>query len=450
MAGSGLSRMTDPCPWHEVESLCPHCLTVIPGSLSECEAGLVMEKSCPDHGSYQAIVSTDSIAYRRLTQAPRKTTEPNHHAVPVSRGCPDDCGLCPEHDQHTCLAILEVTSRCDLQCPICLADSRPEGADLDLQTVESALNKLIRNEGRPTPLQLSGGEATLHPDLPRIVRRARDLGFHKIEVDTNGLALSRNGGLARDLRAAGVTGIYLQMDGLTPRIHQLIRGRDLVNEKLRAIEHCTRAGLQVVLSVTVIPGVNDEHLWDMILFAVERRLTGINFQALTLSGRYPPRLSHPPSHFTSAHFLREIEVQSGGNLRAQDLNPIPCPDTRCALICYSLLRDGEIVPLKRLVPEQQLNELEADLSDWETVLTKLGLRNVECECSQLSCCVQDTQRVMPAGTGFFSIGFHGMMDAYNFDLQRVRRCCVHELTPDGRLIPFCLYNIKYRSSRCSG
>lgn len=215
----------------QVQSLCPQCLQIIPAVIRETAVGVVMEKVCPNHGPFQAMISTDLDTYDRLSRSLRKVTRPLSYGKAPDRGCPDDCGLCPAHDQHTCLAILEVTSRCDLMCPICLASAYPAGRDLPLAVVECALKTLLRREGRATPLQLSGGEPTLHGELEKIIRRAASLGFKKIEIDTHGLSISRDPFLAEKLREAGLSGVYLQMDGLTPAVSECIRGRDLIGEK---------------------------------------------------------------------------------------------------------------------------------------------------------------------------------------------------------------------------
>ena len=309
------------------------------------------------------------------------------------------------------------------------------------------MRALLRQEGKAVPLQLSGGEPTLHGDLERIIRGAVSLGFRKIEIDTHGLGLSRDPFLAEKLLEAGLSGVYLQMDGLTPVISECTRGKDLTEEKRKAVENCKRAGLQVVLSVTVIPGINGQHLWEMIQFGMEQGLTGVNFQPFVRSGRFPKGLGVPPGQFTVGHFLHEIERQSEERLRGGDFSPIPCPDPRCAVISYALIHRGELVPLNRLCGEQQLIEPLADLSDWEVMIQHLRGQNlVSCGC-QGSCGPQENEGDLFLQSDFFSIGCHGMMDAENFDLDRARRCCVHELTAEGRLIPFCLYNIKYRQRR---
>lgn len=433
-----------PAGWARTVSLCPECLETVPATVRDEPAGVVMDKTCPKHGAFRAVISSDLPTYQRLASAPRKVTAPLGARVERDEGCPSDCGLCSAHDQRTCLAVMEITSRCDLGCPVCLAGCEREGSDLAPAAVESALRGLRATDGAAVSVQLSGGEPTGHPDLVEIVRRAASLGFGKLEIDTNGLALARDRSLADRLREAGLTGIYLQMDSVRPRALEVIRGRDVLGAKLAAIEHCREAGLPVVLSVTVVPGANDQSLWEMICFGVEHRLTGVNFQPVALSGRYPPALASGPGRFTLGHFLHAVERQSGGKLLGRDLMPIPCPDTRCGVMAYVLVHGGELVPLSRLLGEQPLLDPMADFTDWAELLRRLGPAADGCGCD--GPCGPPVERLgaMLGEADYFSIGAHAMMDAYSFDWERARRCCVHELTPEGALIPFCLYNIKYR------
>ena len=441
-AGSGSLRYG-----HEVTSMCPRCLATLPGRVSSTSAGVVMRKSCPEHGAFESIIATDIAAYERMRRAPRCVQRPSRVRMPEANGCPDDCGLCAAHDQHTCLAIVEITARCNLPCPVCLAGSTAKGAELSRAQVQSALQTLIATEGQPVPLQFAGGEPTLHPELADIVRGARALGFGKMEIDSNGLMLARDARLAVQLRAAGLTGVYLQMDGIAAAEHEFIRGRDLCAEKLQAITHCRNAGLQVVLAVTVVPGVNDEAVWPLIRFAAEQRLTGINFQSLVLSGRYPRELAQSRRRFTATHFLRALEAQSAGQLRAADFTPMSCPDPRCGLLAYIVVdKNGRLLPLSRMLGDDRLRQHVADFSDWETLLRELNCDSAACGCGDGG--ADARQRLagqLADGAECFSIGFHGMMDAYSFDLERARRCCVHKLTAEGNLMPFCLYNMKYRA-----
>ncbi|MGD0024213.1 MAG: radical SAM protein [Xanthobacteraceae bacterium] len=418
-------------------------MRTIKGEVVSTAAGMVMRKNCPEHGAFECVVSSDLETYQRMRRSPRIVRLPAQTATQEAKGCPDDCGLCPAHDQHTCLAIVEITSRCNLPCPVCLADATAKGSDISIAQLASALNSLRRAEGAATPLQLAGGEPTLHPELVAIIRQARAMGFGKMEVDSNGLLLARDPALAARLREAGLSGVYLQMDGLDANEQIFLRGRNLLPEKLKAIENCRRTGLQVVLSVTLVPEVNDRSIWDMIQFAVQQRLTGINFQSVALAGRYPASLSKS-KRFTAGHFMRQVEAQSGGKLLATDLSLMSCPDPRCGLLAHTIINpSGDLLPLSRVVGEQGLRKHVADLSDWDTLLKQLGCDTEHCNCGNEPDPRGKLANLMQ-GSECFSIGFHGMMDAYCLDVERARRCCIHKLTMDGKLMPFCLYNAKYR------
>jgi len=428
------------------QSLCPICLKMLEATIVAGSRGVILDRTCPDHGPHRSVVSEDAKAYRRLLRMRRKVVKPTALSQEKLRGCPDDCGLCPSHEQHTCLCILEITARCVQACPICLADSQPRGSVMNPSTAESALRELVRLEGGPVPLQLSGGEPTTHPRLLSIVRKAAALGFGKIELDTNGQALGVRRNFARELKEAGLTGVYLQMDGLEPQISLQLRGSDDLERKLAAIANSREAGLQVVLSATIVPGVNDQCLWNLVTFAVDHRLTGINFQSVALSGRYPPHLREAKERFTLSHFLRELERQSNRQILASDLMPIACPDPRCGAISYLVVEDGRLTPLTRTVSNRRMATHAASLANWNTVLQSLRSSAPSgCGASSSPALTRVPGRV--PHLDFFSIGFHGMMDRYDFDLKRAKRCCVHRLSPEGRLVPFCLYNVKYRHGR---
>ena len=198
---------------HAVTSICPECLRTIKGDVVSTSDGVVMRKSCPEHGAFECVVSSDLESYQRMRQSTRTARFPAQMAMQAEKGCPDDCGLCPAHEEHTCLAIVEITSRCNLPCPICLANATGKGTDMTLAQLAFALGSLRRAEGGShVPIQFAGGEPTLHPELISFIRQAHAMGFRKMEVDSNGLLLAQEPDLAEKLRAAGLTGVYLQLD----------------------------------------------------------------------------------------------------------------------------------------------------------------------------------------------------------------------------------------------
>ncbi|MDW8022928.1 MAG: radical SAM protein [Nitrososphaerota archaeon] len=398
-----------------------------------------MQKECLKHGVFQGLIWNDYQIYQRSFKFARPGRLPENWATSINEGCPYDCGLCPEHKQHTCLAILEVTDKCNLNCPVCLASSSKRN-DPELNQIEYALKKLLGYEGRETSLQISGGEPTIRKDIVEIVQTAVSLGFKKIEVNTNGIKLGRDQKLARELFDAGLGGIYLQFDGLIPETNMLLRGAypDLLPLKEMAIERAKRAGLEVTLAATIVKGVNDDQLWDIIKYAIKRDLKGVNFQTFTASGNFPPILFNPMERVTIPDIVKEIQAQSGGQLKIEDFIPIPCQDNRCAAITYTIIKNGKITPINRLVVVEKVIDYYSELADFDELLKTVNDALCNGKENEALCCSTLLDELRGQ---YFSIACHGLQDIWNIDLKRVKKCCVHELTTDGKLIPFCLYNI---------
>jgi uncharacterized radical SAM superfamily Fe-S cluster-containing enzyme len=448
-------------------SLCPVCLKRIPAAVRTDGKAVYMEKMCREHGTARGVIWNSLEKYLWSFRFTKPGTPVTSYRTHESKGCPYDCGLCPRHKQHTCLAVLEVTDYCNLQCPICCADADSRHRNMSLPTLEqigSAVDTLVATEGRRAPLQFSGGEPTIRPDLPEIISLVSRKGFRFLEVDTNGIELARDPDLARQYKDAGLMGIYLQFDGLTDDIYQRTRGVPLRRIKDAAIANAKRAGLSVTLAVTAAKGVNDNQLWDIVYFALKNRLSGVNFQPFAMLGRYPEGSSHAKGFdsmvkLTTPDVPRLLGEQSEGRLLADDFVPVPCPDNRCQMLSYLRLDARGATSINRLVDIEGLLDYynrftnvdemgdaiksirEKIYEMWSAssaygnsdLPTLSHLKEEEC----LPCCTIP----LPEHDGrFFAIGVHGMMDAWNSDMHRLERCCVQELTLDGRLIPFCLYN----------
>jgi len=351
------------------------------------------------------------------------------------------------------LAILEVTQRCNLNCPVCLSSCPKTGHDPQIDQIENMLRALLKYEGGPTPIQISGGEPTVRKDLTEIVQLARDLGFEFIEVDTNGIELAKNPKLAKELADTGLNGIYLQFDGLSDEVYSAVRGQNLLATKEKAIKNSQKAGLSVVLAATIIKGVNDHQLWQIIKYAIKEKALGVNFQPFAALGRFPLELHDPLNRVTTPDIMRNIELQSGGKLATKDFLPVPCPDVRCSALTYLVIGKRTFTPISRLVNASDLMGYYAKLANFDEVLegvkktlydmysssavfgkrsgsnsvsyfSTIGLESLEGQC--------------------FSIGCHSLQDAWNININRVKRCCIHELTIEGKLVPFCLYKIRAR------
>jgi uncharacterized radical SAM superfamily Fe-S cluster-containing enzyme len=412
-----------------------------------------LRKNCLEHGFTRALVSEDIDWYVNGHRFNKPGANPRRYATAVKKGCPQDCGLCPEHRQHTCLAVLEITSDCNLNCPTCFADAGGFGFDLSVPQVKSMIDSLVTSEGQVEIVQISGGEPTLHPQLLQILDVVQDAGISQIMLNTNGLLLAEDTALTAELAKVRPV-IYLQFDGFKESTYQALRGRsDLLAVKELALEKVYQAGMVAVLVTTLVEGINDDEIGHILGFGLKHpAVVGVSFQPATFTGRSPAY--DTMSRITVPGVLRQIETQTGGLFTENDFFPVPCPHPACSACTYAFV-DGDIVlPLPRLVPvEDYLDYLtNRTMPDVFDVKVQKALENLwsmraiagsqateeafRCAACRLDCSpgVKDLERYV------FMVNIHGFMDKYNFDLARCMKCCIHELVPDGRLIPFCVYN----------
>ena len=447
--------------FHETtRSLCPECRQLIDAQVILREGAVYLRKHCPEHGWSEALVSSDAYWYLKSSSYNRPGSVPLDFAKAVEYGCPSDCGLCTEHQQHTCVGLIEITSRCDLSCPVCFAKAGDsptpqDGFDMSLEQVERILDRYVETEGEPEVVQISGGEPTLHPQIVEILAAARKRNIRHVMLNTNGLRLARDPGFAR-LIAPYVSSIYLQFDGLTSEVYEQIRGRDLLATKYQALENITQAGMFVVLVPTIMQGINDHQLGDLLRFGMDHpAIWALNCQAATYAGRFLG--NHDPLRRTTVtDILDKLVDQGEGLLMKSDFLPIPCPHPTCAACTYLLKDEGNTIPLTRLISVEDsldfvvnraAHSLSPQLQPVIETLIRVGALGRE---EETPCCGVETGFLSASDLSFFAKHFfviqaHGFMDAHTFDLKRIMKCCIHQLLPDGRAIPFCVYNnLPYR------
>jgi tetraether lipid synthase len=440
-------------------SICPRCRRLLEARLLERDGRVVLSRVCPEHGPFDAVVYGDVERYLEVQRFNRPGEEPLTRQTPRSRGCPHDCGICPEHSQHTCLAIIEVNTSCNLDCPICFADSgtRPQehGFSLSLEQVESMLDAFVRAEGEPESVQLSGGEPSIHPQILEMLRAARDRGIQLVMLNTNGIRLARDPRFAPALAKIGVH-VYLQFDGFTDATQLAIRGKALTEEKLRALDRCAEAGVSVSLAAAVECGLNEHEVGEIVRFGIEHpAVTGVFFQPVTHSGRFR-RESDPFEKLTNPDVIDAICAQLPEWFRADDFVPVPCCSPTCRSATFALYDGEDLVPLPRLVDvEQYLNyvtnravpdrdvrqALEGLWSAKAAGGTAPAAERLEC----IACATSMPAELREVAAQGFMIVVQDFQDPYTLDIEKLRKCCVSEITPDGRLIPFCAYNsVGYR------
>ena len=446
-------------PLGRTTSICPRCRRVLDAELIERDGKVVLARTCPEHGRIEAVVYGDATRYLTIQRFDKAGDRPLERQTPVARGCPHDCGICPEHRQHTCLGIIEVNTSCNLDCPICFADSgtghQEHGFTLSLERVESMLDAFVRAEGEPESVQISGGEPSIHPQVLDILAAAKDRGIKLVMLNTNGIRLARDPRFAPALAEIGVH-VYLQFDGFDDATQVAIRGRSLTEEKLRALERCADAGVSVSLAAAVERGMNEHEVGPIVRFGVEHpAVTGAFFQPVTHSGRFRAD-SNPLDKLTNPDVIAAICEQLPEWFRDDDFVPVPCCSPTCRSATFALYDGEDLVPLPRLVEVERYldyvtNRAVPDL-DVREALEGLwsakaagGSDPVAERLECVACATGMPPELREVAARGFMLVVQDFQDPYTLDVEKLRKCCVSEIAPDGRLIPFCAYNsVGYR------
>jgi tetraether lipid synthase len=441
------------------QSICPHCKAVLDATLLVRDGRVLLARECPNHGHIEAVVYGDADRYLEIQRFNKPGESPLVRQTEASAGCPHDCGICPEHRQHTCLGIIEVNTACNLDCPICFADSgtgpQEHGYSLTLEQVESMLDAFVAAEGSPEALQLSGGEPTIHPQILDMLAAAKRREIPLVMLNTNGIRLARDPRFAPALAELGVH-VYLQFDGLQEQTQLAIRGRSLTAEKIRALERCAEAGVSVSLAAAVERGVNEHELGAIIRFGIEHpAVTGVFLQPVTHSGRFRAE-SDPLQKLTNSDVIAAVADQLPEWFREDDFVPVPCCSPSCRSATFALYDGEDVVPLPRLVDVERYLDYVTNraIPDLEVREALEGLWSAKAaggsepvmerlEC--VACASAIPAELREVAARGFMIVVQDFQDPYALDVEKLRKCCVSEIVPDGRLIPFCAYNsVGYR------
>ena len=420
-------------------SVCPVCLAKIQAYKVVGEDGSIyMEKECWEHGSFRALIwEGDLESYRAWASGDASGTVIPVRAQPVEKGCPYDCGLCQNHGRDGCCVLLELTNRCNLKCPVCFASAggkKPK--DLSLTEIGKQYD-LLMDRGGPFNIQLSGGEPTMRDDLDAVIALGREKGFSFFQLNTNGLRLANEEGYAAHLAKAGVSVVFLQFDGLGDGIYRTLRGADLMETKLRAIDNCKSAGLPVVLVPTVAPGVNDHALGDILKFALSRapHVRGVHIQPISYFGRCG--LDAPEIRLTIPAVLRRIEEQTCGLMKVTDFGGGGAESPYCSFhASYMRKSDGTVKALPRR-RSQCCCVKSSEARDF--VSQQWSGKAAGCDGDEATSSLDEFLQKTVENT--FTVSGMVFQDAYNLDLDRLRRCYICEVDTDKGMVPFCAYNL---------
>jgi len=427
----------------DTASLCPVCMTRIPAKRASEGDSLYLVKECPEHGRFKALLWRGEPSVHGWSR-PKEIVRAESPHIGTGLGCPFDCGICAEHRQESCTVLIEVTERCNLHCSFCFADSNHRNApDPKLPELGARLRFAYEKSGPRNIVQLSGGEPTMRDDLPEIVALGRKTGFPFIQLNTNGVRLAADRGYAAELKHAGLFSVFLQFDGTDNRIYREIRGKDLLNEKLRAIDHCAEAGLGVVLVPTIVRGINTDNIGAILKLALglAPAVRGVHFQPAAYFGRHP---SPPPpeERFLLPDLMRAIEQQTDGLIRVDQFVPPGAEHSLCSFHGNFLRQnDAGLKPLSRQAFDCRCGSGPDNRGTGRAVSYVV---NQWAAPKPVSCCgVKDSLDAFLEDhrSNTFAISAMAFQDVWNLDLERVRECCIHVAAPDGRMIPFCLHNL---------
>lgn len=473
------------------QSLCPECTKLIPATLLEEDGKVWMDKTCPEHGDFRDLYYSDVRLYLKMEQWHFGDNHGlSNPAIPNAKACPDQCGLCSMHLSHTGLANVDLTNRCNLTCPVCFANANTSGVlyEPDFTEVRKML-QAIRNE-RPVAgrvVQFSGGEPTIYPRFFDACTLAKEMGFSHVQAATNGIMLA-DLEFAQKAKDAGLQTLYLQFDGVTDDVYMKTRGAKLLATKLKVIENCRATGMKIVLVPTIVKGINDHQIGDIVKTAVDNAdvISALTFQPVAFTGRLN-RNELAAKRFTQADVAKQVAAQSGITDDFHDWFPISCvtPFSKlmsalrgeetislschphCSLGTYVFVNDQtkEAVPITRFVDVgNMLQDIYKTAQKAETASIKLWSKikvwnslqkhfhkDKAPEGLDFNKFLQTLQGMTDKKLGrdgmdgtftYRTILISAMhfMDSYNYDVERVKRCVIHYAAPNGLLYPFCAYN----------
>jgi uncharacterized radical SAM superfamily Fe-S cluster-containing enzyme len=437
------------------QSLCETCLAVVPTKIIFQNEKVYYQKRCAEHGVQKTLVSTDIEYFKRCKEYLKPGDMPSQFQTAINQGCPHDCGLCPDHEQHSCLALFEIIDECNMRCPVCFANSAPGlGNPRTMEQIETMLQTLLASEQQPDLVQVSGGEPTLHPQLMPILRRLKASPIRHLMLNTNGIRIARDPQLVEELASLkpGFE-VYLQFDSLKVNALQNIRGQDMRNIRRQALEKLEQYNISTTVVCVVRKGVNDEEIGEIIQFAQQWQcVRGITFQPVQDAGRNED--AKPANRMTLSEIRTRI-IEADNPFGDADMIPLPCHPENIS-IGYGIRMDKQIIPVTGLLPRE---ELLKGVDNTITFEKSVGLKEAFFKLFSLDACSEQTTekletllcclpRIQSKGgltyDNVFRIVIMSFMDKYDFDLGSIKRSCTHFVEPNGKIYPFDTWNLFYR------
>jgi uncharacterized radical SAM superfamily Fe-S cluster-containing enzyme len=472
----------------KTKSICPVCQKKIDAELTEVNGKILITKTCKEHGTFKAthwesptvFKFAEKFDYFKYFGDATVPKNPDH--------CPYICGSCENHVSSTVIGVIDVTKRCDLRCTICFStfDEHEVNYEPSKEKIVEMLKFLSKRNPKPPALLFSGGEPLQREDMPEIIGAAHKLRFMTI-LATNGIRLAESSQLALKLKKNGLNIVYLQFDSFHDEFYEKIRGRKLLKTKMKAIENCRRYDIEIILVNTLMSGVNDNEVGDIIRFAAENShiIRGVIFQPIACTGRATDNPSR--EDWRDWHFAEEVESQSNGEIETKDLFPLsvmtspimvmsrfmkkPWPlfscSPQCGLVNWMYVsKSGKIIPINHFVNFERFFRIlqktaqsveskgrfsllsalflaSVQSLNWPLVAKEIGIFTLMKTILKMHIS-PSYDSLANLRRRIFLLGCMAFMDPYTFDVNRVRRCVVHYVTPDLKIVPFCAYNNVHR------
>ncbi|PKL92226.1 MAG: hypothetical protein CVV21_05600 [Candidatus Goldiibacteriota bacterium HGW-Goldbacteria-1] len=430
-------------------SCCPHCLKILPAEKITEGNDVFLVRECPEHGKIKTLISRDAKRFfdKTFTSSGKAVYERQTKSF---KGCPDDCGWCDKHKQHLCTALIEITGKCNLKCPVCYYGDKNTG-DISFEEFKKRLDVIMRTENDSLDvLQISGGEPTLHTNFVSFLEHAASRNINRVLINTNGLALlgeSDNCNKIRDLKDK--VEIYLQFDGFDTTAEIELRGASLLEKKLTLINKLNNDGIKMCLAVTVTRG-NLGEIGRILELAIEtKNITGITFQRLTGTG-WAKGLKQKP-------LLQEdilVAMDKTGYLKYNHIVPLPCSHENCTSISFLFVDGKKSYSLAKYIDFAKHQGAIKDKIGFDSGALKYLKEQITCNSG--GCCSQIVDNLTPlkklkeftdgnsSNNGdmkMIRIIVKNFMDAHTFDTERAEKCCVGVSTGKGKIIPFCVNNV---------
>jgi uncharacterized radical SAM superfamily Fe-S cluster-containing enzyme len=413
-------------------------------------------KRCNEHGAQKTKVASDVAYFKSCKDWLKPGDRPLVLQSRTEHGCPYDCGLCPDHEQHSCLALIEVNDVCNLTCPVCFAGSSPAHTNQrTLAEIEFMLDTLVESEREPDLVQISGGEPTIHPQIMEILKLAKSKPIRHVMINTNGIRIARDPDFVKQLAELrpGFE-VYLQFDSTRRAALENLRGADLRRIREQALANLEAAGISTTLVCVVKKGVNDDEIGEIVRHALTYScVRGITFQPIQDAGRNVG-FDKNTDRMLLTDIRREIGLRSG-IFNEDDIIPLPCNPDEIA-IGYGL-RDGmNVTPITRFIPKEEILAASPNTISFEKYpelrrrvfdLMSLSVTGeaTKSVLGDLLCCLPQVE--VPEDLGYdkvFRVVIVQFLDRFNFCIGAVKRSCIHFVTPQGKIIPFDTYNLFYR------